>query len=102
MIAAQVPTAVFELAIADAANRSTEAPADIVVLSAEAVTWADGSLGCPQPGMTYTQALVRGYRIVLRAGAQTLNYHATSRGQPAFCPAERVEAPVPGSGDRDE
>jgi S1-C subfamily serine protease len=89
-----VPAELIEAALADAAHRSTVARADITVLSAEAVTWADGSLGCPQPGMMYTQALVPGYRIVLQAGDQTLNYHAMSRGKPVFCPMGRVQAPV--------
>jgi hypothetical protein len=26
------------------------------VVSAKAVTWSDGSLGCPEPGKLYTQA----------------------------------------------
>ncbi len=90
------PAEMIEAALDDAANRSTTARADIKVLSEEAVTWPDGSLGCPQPGMMYTQALVPGYRIVLQAGEQTLNYHAKSRGKPVFCPASRVTAPVPG------
>jgi len=85
----------IEAALDDAANRSTTARADIKVTSAEPVTWPDGSLGCPQPGMMYTQALVAGYRIVLQAGEQTLNYHAMSRGRPVFCPAGRVVLPVP-------
>ena len=42
--------------------------ADLKVLSAEAVTWSDGSLGCPEPGMMYTQALVPGYRVQIRGG----------------------------------
>ena len=92
------PAEMIEAALDDAANRSTTARADIKVASAEAVTWPDGSLGCPQPGMLYTQALVAGYRIVLQAGEQTLNYHAMSRGKPVFCPAGRVTAPVPGQG----
>jgi hypothetical protein len=90
------PAEMIEAALADAANRSTTAKDDIKVLSAEAVTWSDGSLGCPQPGMMYTQALVPGYRIVLQAGEQTLNYHAMSRGRPVFCPSGRVTPPVPG------
>ena len=58
--------------LADAENRTPTARADIKVLSAEAVTWPDGSLGCPQPGMMYTQALVPGFRIVLQAADRTL------------------------------
>ncbi len=89
------PPEMIEAALADAQNRSTTAKADIKVASASAVTWPDGSLGCPQPGMMYTQALVPGYRIVLQAGDQALNYHAMSRGRPVFCPASRVVPPVP-------
>ena len=90
------PAEMIEAAFDDAANRSTTARADIKVASAEAVTWPDGSLGCPKPGMMYTQALVAGYRIVVQAGEQTLNYHAMSRGRPLFCPASRVVPPVTG------
>ncbi len=93
------PAEMIEAALDDAANRSTTARADIKVTSAEAVTWPDGSLGCPQPGMLYTQALVAGYRIVLQAGDQKLNYHAMSRGRPVFCPVARVVAPAPGRSD---
>jgi len=89
------PTEMIEAALDDAANRSTTARADIKVVSEEAVTWPDGSLGCPQPGMMYTQALVAGYRIVLQAGEQLLNYHVSSRGKPLFCPAARAKAPLP-------
>ena len=92
---ANAPADMIEAALDDAANRSTTARADIKVTSAEPVTWSDGSLGCPKPGMTYTQALVAGYRIVLQAGEQTLNYHAMSRGKPVFCPVGRVVRPVP-------
>ena len=93
------PAEMIEAALVDAANRSTTPRAGIKVISEDAVTWPDGSLGCPQPGMVYTQALVPGYRIVLQAGEQTLNYHAMSRGKPVFCPASRVTAPVQGQDD---
>ena len=95
---ANAPAEMIEAALDDAANRSTTARADIKVMSAEAVTWPDGSLGCPQPGMMYTQALVAGYRIVLQAGDLVLNYHTAARGKPVFCPASRVTPPVPGQG----
>ncbi len=90
------PADMIEAALDDAANRSTTARADIKVVSGEAVTWPDGSLGCPQPGMLYTQALVAGYRIVLQAGTQVLNYHAAARGKPVFCPASRAVVPAAG------
>ena len=52
-----------DAALTDAASRTGIKRTELEVLSAEAVTWSDGSLGCPQPGMMYTQALVPGFRI---------------------------------------
>src|SRR5688500_17904760 len=56
---------------------------DVVI--AEAVTWSDGSIGCPEPGMMYTQALVPGYRVVLEADGRELNFHAAQSGDFRFC-----------------
>jgi hypothetical protein len=79
----------------DAAARQTGMRrAALVVASAEAITWSDGSLGCPQPGTMYTQALVPGYRVVIRAGSGVLEYHASRRGLPFLCPSARVVDPV--------
>ena len=89
-----VPQDMIDAALDDAVNRTTVAREQISVTTAEAVTWSDGSLGCPEPGMMYTQALVPGYRVVLGAGTQVLNYHAGLYGRPVFCPAARVTAPV--------
>ena len=86
---------VTEAALADAAKRTGLEADALKVLSAEAVTWSDGSLGCPQPGMMYTQALVPGFRIRVRAGAETLDYHAGRSGQPTLCPAELARDPAP-------
>jgi hypothetical protein len=89
-----VPQDTIEAALDDAVNRTTATRQQILVTIAEAVTWNDGSLGCPQPGMLYTQALVPGYRIVVSAAGQVLHYHASLHGRPVFCPAARVVAPV--------
>ena len=91
-----VPNAVIVAALNDAAARTRTPQAKIRIVSAEAVTWPDSSLGCPQPGLMYAQALMPGYRVVLEAQDQTLNYHAGRQGLPQFCPAERVTAPVTG------
>ena len=40
------------------------------LVSAEAVTWQDSSLGCPSPGVSYTQALVDGLRVIVTVGDQ--------------------------------
>jgi hypothetical protein len=88
-----VPQSMLDVARDDAATRASIDRAKITVVSAAAVTWSDGSAGCPEPGMMYTQALVPGYRIVLQAGDQVLNYHATRSGSPRYCPADRVMPP---------
>ena len=86
---------IIDLALADAARRSQRDASTLKVVSAEPVTWRDGSIGCPQPGRQYTQALVPGFRVRIDAGAEILEYHASRRGQPFYCPPERVVDPAP-------
>lgn len=76
-----------ELAIADLVDRFGVDPTAIEVLEAEPVTWPDGSLGCPQPGMLYTQALVEGYRVVLGYQGHSFFYHAGPDAIPFYCEA---------------
>lgn len=78
----------------DAARRTGLENATLKVESTEAVTWADGSLGCPQPGIGYTMALVPGYRIRVRAGEHVLDYHASQRGYFVQCPAGMAVEPT--------
>lgn len=72
-------------AIADLANKADADPADIEVVANDQVTWRDGSLGCPEPGMMYTQALVDGYRIVLRVSGTDFFYHGQLAKPPFRC-----------------
>ena len=89
-------TALVAVARADAARRAGLPGEPFVVVSAEPVTWSDGSLGCPQPGVMYTQALVPGFRIHLRGAGRDWLYHASQRGQPFLC--ERGAQPgLPGN-----
>ena len=78
-------------AVDDLAGRLGISAADVTVVDARAVTWGDGSLGCPQPGMMYTQVLVDGTLVVLKAGGQQYEYHG---GDPLFL----CENPRPPSG----
>ncbi len=81
-------------ALADAARRTGRDETTLKVLSAEAVTWPDGSVGCPEPGMLYTQALVPGYRVRIQAGTELLDYPANRRGQLVLCPPSRATDPL--------
>lgn len=80
----------IQAALADAARRTGIDAAALEVTSAERVTWLDGSLGCPEPDLLYTQALVPGYRIRIEAGGETLDYHVGTRGVPLLCPPGRA------------
>jgi len=84
-----------EAVLADASKRTGIEVANLKIVESVAVTWRDGSLGCPQPGMTYTMALVPGYRIRIKAGEQVLNYHASTRGYWVFCPSGLAVEPAP-------
>ena len=89
---------VVRAARADAAHRTGVAAEALALLGAESVTWSDGSLGCPQPGRAYTQALVPGYRVRLRGPAGEMDYHASARGALLLCPPGQAVNPVPGAG----
>jgi hypothetical protein len=99
-VSRELPREKIEAALDDAARRASLPREQIAVSVAQTVTWSDGSLGCPQPGMMYTQALVPGFRIVLNAGGQQLAYHASTAGHPTFCPPERVVRPAAVDGVR--
>ncbi|MEN1728969.1 MAG: hypothetical protein AAGJ52_11075 [Pseudomonadota bacterium] len=83
-----------EAARADMTEQMTVSTDDIEVVTALEVTWGDGSMGCPEPGMMYTQALVPGFFIHLRHGSKDAFYHAGQDGQPGFCPADRSTPPI--------
>jgi hypothetical protein len=69
-----LPSSILERVLADAAEVTGVAVTDVAVIDAEPVTWGDGSLGCPEPGVAYAQVLVDGYRLILDAGGRRLDY----------------------------
>ncbi len=97
IVTGEVPADLLDRILADAESRVTTEAA-LTLVRAQAVTWSDGSLGCPEPGMSYTQALVEGYWVVLDAGDQTLDYRASASGAFKLCPDSMGVPPV-GGGD---
>lgn len=81
----------------DLARRLEIDEAEITVVDAGFVTWPNSALGCPEPDMMYTQALVPGYRIRLRADGELHHYHGASDRPPSHCPTDRVSEPAAGS-----
>jgi len=85
------------IAIQDLSNRLKITPEMIELVNIAQVVWRDGSLGCPQPGMLYTQALVNGVRIRLRAGDVIYHYHSSRNGIPFLCENPSEEGDFPGA-----
>ena len=84
-VTGEAPSELLDAIKKDLAERSGAALEEIVVVQDEAVVWNDGSLGCPQPGVMYTQALVSGYRVVLAIGEVKYDYHAAASGHFFIC-----------------
>jgi hypothetical protein len=78
-------------ALDDLAGRLQVAPADIEIVSTEEVTWPDGSLGCPEPGMSYTQALVEGSKVILQHDDRVFVYHAGDDDVPFLCASDEKD-----------
>lgn len=85
-------------AIEDLAARTGVAADAITVREAGAVQWRSGALGCPKPGMNYTQALVPGVRLLLEAKGEVYYYHGRNGRKLFYCPAGRAQAPASGQG----
>jgi hypothetical protein len=74
-----------QVAIQDLAERLNVDVAQIELREARAVTWPDASLGCPQPGIAYTQAPQDGLLIRLWAGGEAYHYHSGGSREPFLC-----------------
>jgi hypothetical protein len=93
MPALPADTPAVQAAVADLSSRLSLRADEIELLRAEPVTWSDGSLGCPQPGVMYTQALVDGVWIQLRAGDTVYSYHGGGSGDPTLCESAAAVGP---------
>ena len=82
---ASLPAAIIDPIVADAAARLAVDPSAVKVISAEARTYGDGSLGCPQPGEMYTQALVDGYQVIVEVNGTRLDYRGSGPGRFRIC-----------------
>ena len=80
-----LPTSITDPIVADAATRLGVDPSAVTIVEGHAETWSDGSLGCPQPGMMYTQALVDGYQVIVEANGTQLDYRGSGPGQFRIC-----------------
>lgn len=77
-----------DMAKADLAQRLDVGPEAIEVVLVEARVWPDASMGCPQPGMVYTQVPQDGLLIRLQVEGQIYDYHSGGTRDPFLCEQE--------------
>ena len=92
-----LPSRMLDEVIALAEEATGVDRSEIEVVLAEAVTWSDGSIGCPEEGMMYTQALVPGFRVVLDVAGVVVELLAGTDAEffPCDRPTEPLEAGAP-------
>lgn len=94
-VESQVPEAILGPILNEAAKLANVPPQQLVIVRAEAVVWNDGSLGCPEPGMEYAQALINGYWVLIKAAGQTFDFRVGGGGSFRLCPQGRGRPPRP-------
>jgi len=82
-IPAELPQSRWEAILRDLEARGVAE--DPVLVSATAVTWMNGALGCPQPGRSYVQALVEGMRAIVEVDGDTYDYRFGRGDVPHLC-----------------
>ena len=89
----EVPQAILEGILKEVAALERVGPDQVAIERAESVVWNDGSLGCPEPGMAYTQALVKGYWVVVEAAGKKYDFRVGSGGSFRLCPPGQGQPP---------
>lgn len=90
---------VLAAAVDEVARRRGVGTGAVYVAVDERVTWRDGSIGCPESGKLYTQALVPGRRVVLRVDGRDFAYHGARSRPLRYCANPSADATAPGGGD---
>ena len=93
-VRAEVPQGILTPILNEAALLAKVPREQLAIVRAEAVVWNDGSLGCPEPGMQDTQALVNGYWVVVNAAGETYDFRVGRDGSFRLCPAGRGRPPL--------
>lgn len=92
-VTGEVPDAVIETARSMLVATVGADAANATVVVAQAVTWPDGSLGCPEPGVKYEQVEVPGYQIVFDVGGIRHDFRSTAAGNVRACEPGGSHAP---------
>ena len=81
----------------DLANHLGIPVEQIELITMEHVTWPDGSLGCPEPGVEHIQVQREGSLIRLRVGKTIYQYHSGGGRPPFLCEHPSVGKDLPPS-----
>ena len=76
---------IIEEAKRDLSNRLALGADEIQLVQAQSITWPNGSLGCPRPGLVYPQVEMDGWLVRLRANSRLYEYHSAANGVPFLC-----------------
>jgi hypothetical protein len=83
--AGEMPQALLRDVIRAATQQTGVAGSKMTVIRAEATTWPDSALGCPQPGLAYGDQPVAGYWIVVDAGGLLMDYRTDGLNEYRRC-----------------
>lgn len=84
-VTGEVPDELLDSIMADLEGRTGAARSEFSLKQAKAVVWNDGSLGCPEPGQMYTQALIEGYHVIIDFEGEHNDYRAAANGYFKLC-----------------
>lgn len=92
------PTAIVDAVFSDLSQKlgATLTRTNVDTWAWEQIDFPDSSLGCPQPGQSYTQAVTRGYKVLVTANGIAYDYRATQDGRVIFqCTNQVAPAATP-------
>lgn len=95
---ASLPPGLLDALRRDAANAADADPAEVRVVSVDAVTWPDSSLGCGRADESALQVLTPGYVVVVEVRGAQFTFHTDRRGAVRLCPPDIAAAPTPPTG----
>jgi hypothetical protein len=95
---ASLPASLLEALRRVAANAADADPAEVRVVSVDAVTWPDSSLGCGRADESALQVLTPGYAVVIEVRGARFTFHTDRRGAVRLCPPGIAAVPTPPPG----
>jgi hypothetical protein len=72
--------AAVNASLADASSHLGITRSSLQVSQVAAREWPDSALGCPRPGLMYSQIVTPGFLIVIAGGGKELEYHTDANG----------------------